>query len=694
MFRRLRPAIVFYLSGALLFEVFRVVFLLHNKGTIRKATVADWLNCLRVGWFYDTAVLCYILAPAVLILLLVPWRWFNGRLLRVLAAAVATFWLAGFLLACVCDLFFFDHYADRLNYQVFSYPVYRLEVLAMIWDKYPLGWMLALVGLIAVACYTFFRRVGWPRPDLATPPLAASISDRMIGAVVFGAAAMSGCLGPPERPARDVSPSYVCREHVVNRASLNCVATLTRAFLDIFADNNLRPAEYGFVEPALAHQAARQLILSPRDVPLTQPDDPLARISPAAPLPAGGAPPNVVVIVMESLASQYVGSLGGANPWTPELEAVARRGIMFENFYAVGTRTSRGLVGTLGGFPDLPGVPLAQRKQMRGPFLTLPNVLRDRGYRTLFIHGGNLKFNDVRSFIAGHGFETIVDRGDFDAYVEQQKRDPVSMPTAFTTFWSVDDQSVFVRANQMLRQETRPFFAVILTLTNHPTYEVPHDVFDLTVRKDQASVPADMTEEERAVRYADWAVGDFFRRAGREKYFANTIFVLTGDHCRDQRGIYPVDAPNFHIYGAMVGPDSIVKNAPTAVNRDGALRIATVGSQADLAPTILARLGQPFAHCFVGRDLLTTPPNEGFALLQQNGSIGFVRGDKLMCISPGLPHPAIRGFRILPDREQAEWGGGDNADETRELAELHHLGSGLFQTAAEVFQAGHHRVRN
>lgn len=685
---RVRPLLAFYLSGLALFAAFRAVFLLHNKGTIRKATAADWLHCFRMGWFHDTAVLCYMLVPAVLLMMLAPRRWFYGPALRKLSTLVATVLLSGFLLACVCDLFFFDHYADRLNYQVFSYPVYRWEVLAMIWDAYPLGWAVALIGVIGVACYTFFRRVAWSDPTRWGPPTPAGAvrMERLAATAVLGGAAVLGCLGPPHRSDTNTSPSYICKEHVVNRASLNCVGTLTRALLDVFDDSTIRPEEYGFVDSRLASQAARQLLGHNSAM---HPDNPLLRTTAADPLPPGQAPPNVVIIVMESLASQYVGSLGGASPWTPELEAIGRRGVMLDRFYAVGTRTSRGIIGTLSGFIDLPGLPVAQRARTRGPFLSLAEVLRDRGYRTMFIHGGNLKFNDVKRYISGHGFETIVDREDFNDYVARQKANPAAMPTAFTTFWSVDDQSLFVHAHTLLRRQQQPFFAVILTLTNHPTYEVPHDVFDRTVRKDQTDVPAEMTEEERAVRYADWAVGDFFRRIEHEPYFSNTVFVLTGDHCRDQRPIYPVDAANFQIYGAVVGPPWMNTSAQYAVRRDGGLRIGTVGSQADLAVTILARLGQPFTHCFVGRDLFKVPPADGFALLQQNNSIGLVRDDKLMCISPDEPHPAITGFRLLANREQAEWGGVDGpADEIRKLAELSRLGGGLFQTAVELFESG------
>ena len=252
---------------------------------------------------------------------------------------------------------------------------------------------------------------------------------------------------------------------------------------------------------------------------------------------------------------------------------------------------------------------------------------------------------------------------------------------AFVTFWSVDDQSVFLRANRMLREQSGPFLAVILTLTNHPTYEVPHDVFDHTVRRDHPDLPVRMSEEERAVRYADWAVGDFVRRASREAYFADTLFVFVADHCRSQRPEYPVDAANFHIYASMLGPPELI--GPPR-------RIGTVASQADLAPTILGRLGGTWRHCFFGRDTFRVGPDDGFALLQENGSIGFVRGDRLMCISPGEPGPAVKGFR-LTGRDQIEWGEANDADKAA-LRELHRQGRGLLQSAVGLFESGNYHV--
>ena len=676
---RLRPLGLLSAAAMVLFTAFRVVFLLHNKGSIRAVSAAEVVECLRVGWFYDTAALCYFAAPVGLVLLAMPRRRFDGRRFRLGWSALTAGLFAGFVLACVSDLFFFDHYADRLNYLAFSYPVFRLEVLAMIWRAYPVGWALAAVAVVGAGGCLLFRRLGWPRAAHAEPAACrAAVAALLIGLALWGAA------GPPSRSRREISASHICKEYVVNRASLNCVGTLGRALFDCFAETSVRPEEYGFVASEEAFAVARKLLLMPGDVPAETPGNPLGRItaSPAA-APAGRPPPNVVIVVMESMASQYVESLGGEQAWTPELEAIGERGVMFDRLYAVGTRTGRALVGVLSGFPDLPGLPVAQNPNARGRFMALADLLAERGYHTLFIHGGNLEFNDIKRHVRGHGFQTVVDRQDFDEHVRQKEIEPFGPPgeAAFTTFWSVDDQSLFLRADRMLCEQRGPFFAVILTLTNHPTYEVPHDVFDWTVRRDHPSLPAEMSEEQRAVRYADWAVGDFVRRARRQPYFANTLFVFVADHCRSQRPAYPVDAANFHIYASMLGPAELI--GPPR-------RIATVLSQADLAPTILARLGGASRHCFFGRDAFRVEPDDGFALLQENGSIGFLRGRRLMCISPGRPGPLVEGFRLV-GRDQVEWGRADPA-EADALRRLHRQGLGLFQSAVALLQSRNYHV--
>ncbi|MCG3178429.1 MAG: Phosphoglycerol transferase I [Phycisphaerae bacterium] len=677
--RWLRPVLVFYAAGIVIFSLDRVVFLLCNyySHSIGEVVPRDVLRCFRVGWFYDNAVLCYALIPTVVAWTLFPRRWFTHARFRLGVSAAAAVAFTLMLFGCISDLYFFDHYWDRLNYQAFCYPVWRPEVMDMIWKGWPIGWSAALLVLVGIICYGLFGRVGWP----SVAPRGRMVGRPMV-AGCLSLLAVLGVQGPPNPTDSDTSPSQFSKQWVINRASLNPVFNLGSQVMAEITEQTITPERYRFLpDQGEAYAVARQLYDQPGDqwAPPGAPN-PMLRVSqPGTPLAAGQRPPNVVLIVMESMSSDFVASLGGGHDWTPELEAVGRRGIMLDRFYSVGTRTSRGLVGSISGLPDMPGRPIAENRHSRGAFLTLAGLLRDRGYATEFIHGGNLWFNNIKGYLQTHGFETIVDKESFAEEIHSLKDFQLAEPgvARFSLLWCVDDQSLFIRANRMLREagkSDRPFFAVILTLTNHPPFEVPPEVFDWTVRRSHPDLPAEMSDEERAVRYADWAVGDFFRRAEKEDYFNNTIFVLTADHCRAQRR-GPVDAANFHIYGSIVGPERLI--GPPR-------RIATVCSQADLAVTVLSRLGRPFEHCFFGRDILRTPQGEGFAIVQQNGVIGFVQKDRLLCTTPGDPGPAIDAFH-LRGREQIRWDPADAADAGR-IEQSRRTGMALFQSAVDLFQ--------
>lgn len=680
---RLRPLVVFYVGGLIVFGGDRALFLLYNYDSVTMGPVrgGDILRCFRVGWFYDSAVLCYALLPAVLIWALVPRRWFSSRRFRSAVNVVGGICFAAMLFGCVSDLLFFRNFADRLNYLAFSYPVWRPEFLDMVWKNYPVGWAAALVILVGILCYMLFRQVGWPRKRPADEP-------RMLRPVVacgLAALLLVGIQGPPNPPDSNSSPSQFSRQHVINRAALNPVFTLTAAVRDELTDQTVKPNDYGFIDAGQAVHIAREAYARSGDVFADTPGvNPLVRTHYAEMPPSGQRPPNIVVIVMESLASEYVGQVGGEHDWTPELQSLAAGGVLFERLYAVGTRTSRGVVGTLSGVPDMPGRPISEQSYSRGRFLGLPSLLRDQGYRTMFIHGGDLGFNDVYGYLRRQGFETILQKKDFTPEELDRQNFQLLQPgeARFATLWSVDDQTMFRRGLREINASGEPFFATLLTLTNHPPYEVPHEVFDWTVRRDHPDLPAEMSEEQRAVRYSDWAVGDFFRRARREPWFDNTVFVLVADHCREQRPIFPVDVANFQIFAAILGPEELI-GPPRHIN--------AIASQADLAPTALARTGLPVTHCFMGRDLLSlSSSQDGFALLQQNGVVGFVSGDRAVCITPGEPGPAVTAFTIR-GREQKWWNTSSPAD-AAELERLRIRGTALFQTAADLLQNRHYHT--
>jgi phosphoglycerol transferase MdoB-like AlkP superfamily enzyme len=274
------------------------------------------------------------------------------------------------------------------------------------------------------------------------------------------------------------------------------------------------------------------------------------------------------------------------------------------------------MVGVLCGHPDIGGPSVLGRERALRRFHALPEVLRHRGYRTLFFYGGDPDFDNMRGFFQNHGIERTVG---------QEELGPDHAGN-----WGVPDEMIFQRAHEKFQALHRsrqqggpPFFSVILTVSNHQPYEVPAGRVEMEFGEDQR------VKARNAYRYADWALGQFMRRAAGSAYGRDTLFVLVADHGRflDPRAL--VDIPGFRVPCLFLAPGRPELTPPQTVG--------TICSQVDIAPTVLALLGGRYEHCFLGRNLLRLPPERGLAYMHHDGRLALRVPGAALVLPPLCP---------------------------------------------------------
>ena len=296
-------------------------------------------------------------------------------------------------------------------------------------------------------------------------------------------------------------------------------------------------------------------------------------------------PLNLVIVLQESLGATFVQSLDGVAV-TPELEKLKQQGIWFENLYATGTRSVRGIEAVVAGFPPTPAQSTVKLSNSQQHFTTLASILKNQGYQTQFIYGGEAHFDNMRSFFTGNGVEQIVD--------QSQMQNPV-----FTGSWGASDEDLFATAHQQLtalHQQDKPFFSLIFTSSNHEPFEFPDGRIELN-EEPKARV-------NNAVKYADWAMGQFFEKAKQSAYWQDTLFLIVADHDNRVYGDNLIPVEKFHIPGLILGADT------------KAALLKPLASQIDLAPTLLSMMGVSSCHTMTGRDFMLDSTSPGRALLQ------------------------------------------------------------------------------
>ena len=321
-------------------------------------------------------------------------------------------------------------------------------------------------------------------------------------------------------------------------------------------------------------------------------------------------PLNLVIVLQESMGATFVKSLGGL-PVTPELEKLKDQGWWFEQLYATGTRSVRGIEAVVAGYAPTPARSTVKLSLSQQNFYTLADGLGRQGYHTEFVYGGEAHFDNMRSFFTGNGFQNIVDIGD--------------MKPAFVGSWGASDEDLFDKSLERLKklhEQDKPFFSLIFTSSNHAPFEFPDGKIELH--------DPDKQTVNNAVKYADHALGNFIRAAKQQAYWKDTVFLIVADHDNRVYGDSLVPIKKFHIPGLILGADIEPK------------RIATIASQVDLGPTLLSLLGVSSTHPMIGRDLVKDASTPGRALIQFNDYFAYLEGANATVLRPGQAPLAAR----------------------------------------------------
>jgi len=215
--------------------------------------------------------------------------------------------------------------------------------------------------------------------------------------------------------------------------------------------------------------------------------------------------------------------------------------------------------------------------------------------------------------------------------------DPVYMdPT-----WGVSDQDMFDRAASELAKlpADKPFYALVQTLSNHTPYALPKD---LPVKP--VSDRGTASEHLTAMRYSDWALGEFFAKARKSAYYKHTLFVIVGDHGfgSDQQ-LTEMDLFRFNVPLLLIAP---------GIQEKFGSRNHHVGTQVDVVPTIMGRLGGTVRHQCWGRDLLNLPEGDlGIGVVKPSGgdqTVALITPERIL-IEPKGFEPRLYSYQLGAD---------------------------------------------
>ena len=567
-------------------SLFRLVEYMALGGMVADQSASVLPAFVRGVWF-DNVIACYISVAPVVVTLLAAAFGCTARRIR-----QATVWWYGVLgsvalMVSAANIPYFAYFFKNINSSIFEWFGYAGTTAGMVTGEKSYLLYIALYFACAAAyIYIMYRtrrrfdRLIASQEHTVTARPSVGSTDRnrrtlcciarltvmslMTGLCIFGIRGRTGY-----NPIK-ISQAYYCGDAFLNQLGINPAFNLLTSALDDMRKENreLHLMPY----PQAIGMARQSLGITGR----CDSAHVLRRFVDNSQTTTGSrtaAKRNVVVILMESMSASFMQTFGNQQHLTPTLDSLYNHSMAFTHCYSAGIHTNHGMTAALYSFPAL-----MFRNLMKGTVTPhrdgLPTVLRHEGYRTMFFMTHEAQYDNMKAFFATNGYDDIYSQED---YPKEQ----------VVNSFGVSDHYLFSYALNRINRQAKtgqPFFATLLTISNHPPYVIP-----------AWFKPKSKEKETQIVEYADYCIGDFLRQASRQEWYRNTVFVIMADHGK--------------IVGKVTGelPESY-NHIPLMMFGPGIAegRIDRLATQVDVMPTLLSLLGTSYTYDGFGVDQTRT----------------------------------------------------------------------------------------
>jgi len=576
----------------LLYVVFIGISFISRTVLLLMSLVNVSLNPLSLLWAYgaglfmDTVAFSYFMIPFVLFLTFISDRFFNSPIYKKISI---TFYFATFYILLfngVAEYFFWEEFGVRYNFIAIDYLIYTTEVLGNIRESYPMPILISAI-LIADIALTYFivkkkLMVIWLESK-------STIKQRMLGGFILLIIPILSFILIKN------STVEITKNHYNNELAKNGIHSLFAAFLNNELDYETFYATQN--EKENFNQLHSMLKSENSEYLNNETFDITRKITNSGEEKRY----NIVFITVESLSAKFLGYKGGED--TPYLNAIADSSMLFTNLYAIGTRTIYGLEAATLGAPPKPGQSVIKRANNENMY-SLGQVFKERGYHLKYIYGGYGYFDNMNYFFSHNGYE-IVDRNDL-------AKDEIT----FANTWGACDQDIFNRTLKECDKSfamNQPFLNHIMTTSNHRPFTYPEGIIDIPSHTSRAG----------GVKYCDFAIGEFIKKASLKPWFKNTVFVILADHCAGSAGQTELPFMEYQI--------------PFIIYNTGLLKpqhIDKICSQIDVGPTLLGLMNWTYKSKFFGKDIIKMMPDEERAFISNYQKLGYIKNNRLTILSP------------------------------------------------------------
>lgn len=554
------------------FFIERLVFILYNFNKLVSRSFSEIAGAFIYGLWMDTSMTGYICAIPLLVFLIL---WFIPNV-KVPAAFLKYYtWVLVVICALLAVINFniYREWGTKVNYRTFELALNSPKEAMASSGSSPLMLSFSILLALSVAGVLLSRKIIRYGVDKA-----GNIFGKLGLSLLFIGLTVLGIRGGLQDAPMNESMAYFSTNATLNYAAVNTEWGLAT---DIKNSKYNTKNPFKYFEPATAKANVAAYYTSndslKTDILTTK-------------------RPNIVLIIMESHTGNVVESLGGEPGISNSIERLKQEGVFFDQIYASGSRTDKGVVAVLSAFPAQASRSIMKENSKQARIPALSQTFKANGYATPFFYGGESRFANMKSYLLSHEINKIIEKSSFDKQY-------------LNSNWGAFDGPVYQRMIQELANEQQPFFATMLTLTNHEPFGLP-----VAPRYKSGS-----TEDKfrSTAFYADSCLGAFIDHAKTEPWYDNTLFIVVADHGHylPRTDLEIFDPRRYRIpllfFGPAIKPEFRGK------------RISNIGGQTDIAKTLLSQLGMKTNSFTWSKDLLN-PSAKQFAFFNWDHGFGFI----------------------------------------------------------------------
>ncbi|MES2386811.1 MAG: sulfatase-like hydrolase/transferase [Bacteroidota bacterium] len=537
----------------LLYTGCRFIFLFANPLVFSEAGTWQKTLAFLTGLRFDLSAVFSVNAPVIL-LSLIPFNVQNRVIWQKVIKATYLLCNIPFLWMNLADSVYFRFTGKRISAELLQMAGDVQDQTAQLFINF---WPIILLWAVftAILFYTY------PKTKLPIPMPKPGIGALQL--LIFSAITVAAIRGSFELKPLIPGNAFVLQPAVLGNLALNTPFVL---FKTLGTTGVSRP-DY------LPNRASAQAVLCNANMP------PVKVNAGSAGMPQRQS--NVVIIILESFASEYVGYGNPYGGFTPFLDSLMGHSLVFPHNYSAGRRSVEAPPAILAGMPTL-----TDDSFITGPYSTnsvygLGNALVENGRSTAFFHGGRNGtmgfdwFSVAAGFQKYYGMNEYPDKKDYDGN------------------WGIADEPFLQWTAKKLAAMKQPYAACIFTLSSHQPYTIPE--------KYKGSFPKGRLPIHESIGYADNALRSFFKAMRRTPGFDSTLFILTGDHTQQHEyPLYSGEEPQYRVPLVFYRPGRHLPAADTG----------KVTQHLSVTPSVLQFLGiQPKAALCYGQSVFQPDSN-------------------------------------------------------------------------------------